>query len=215
MHPTRQTEALSHSSCWMRGYYCPWGLIFTARDFSRTNMLNSKKRSFRWTNGLLNMLGFYLQQVVVILKYFLFAQDVDFIRPIHLFVTAKKSGWVRCYCHVQSGFCLKIWWTINPWAFCTICKLELHVVALVLPSTCHYTAASSMAAVRSRTRPCRRSPPWLARCARRRLVLSTWSTTKRNQEMTVRGEADSRDPPGSLHFASRCLVITSQNNTSS
>ena len=30
------------------------------------------------------------------------------IRPIHLFVTPKKSGWVRCYCHVQSGFCLKI-----------------------------------------------------------------------------------------------------------
>ena len=92
------------------------------------------------------------------------------IRPIHLFVTAKKSGWVRCYCHVQSGFCLKSWWTINPWAFCTICMLDLHVVALVLPSTCHYTAASFMAAVRSRPRPCRCSPPWLARCARRRLA---------------------------------------------
>ena len=99
------------------------------------------------------------------------------IRPIHLFVTTKKSGWVRCYCHVQSGFCLKIWWTINPWAFCSICMLDLHVVALVLPSTCHYTAASSMVVVRSRPRPCRRSPPWLARCARRRLALSTWSTT--------------------------------------
>jgi hypothetical protein len=82
------------------------------------------------------------------------------IRPIHLFVTAKKSGWVRCYCHVQSGFCLKIWWTINPWAFCTICMLDLHVVALILPSTCHYTAASFMAAVRSCPRPRRRSPPW-------------------------------------------------------
>ena len=49
------------------------------------------------------------------------------IRPIHLFVTAKKSGWVRCYYHVQSGFCLKIWWTINPWAFvpfvCLTCML--------------------------------------------------------------------------------------------
>ena len=107
-------------------------------------------------------------------------------------------------------FCLKIWWTINPWDFCTICKLELHVVALVLPSTYHYTAASSTAAIRSRPRPRHRSLPWFARCARRRLALSTWSTTKRNQEMTVRGEADSRDPPGSLHFASRCLVITSQ-----
>ena len=38
-----------------------------------------------------------------------FAEDVDFMnKPIHLFVTAKKSGWIRCYCHVQSGFCLKI-----------------------------------------------------------------------------------------------------------
>ena len=91
--------------------------------------------------------------------------------------------------HVQSGFCLKIWCTINPWAFCTISMLELHVVALVLPSTCHYTAASYMAAVHSHPRPCRRSPPWLARCACRRLALSTWSTTKSNQKMTVCGEA--------------------------
>ena len=144
-------------------------------------------------------------------KIIFFAQDVDFMDQTDPFVCiCKKSGWVRCYFHVLSGFCLKIWWTINPWAFCTICMLDLHVVALVLPSTCHYTAASSMAAVRSCPRPCRRSPPWLARCARRRLVLSTWSTTKRNHEMTVRGEADSRDPPGSLHFASRCLIITSQ-----
>ena len=30
------------------------------------------------------------------------------IRLIHLFVTAKKSGWVRCYWHVQSRFCLKV-----------------------------------------------------------------------------------------------------------
>ena len=132
------------------------------------------------------------------------------IRPIHLFVTAKKSGWVRCYYHVQSGFCLKIGWTINPWAFCTICMLDLHVVALVLSSTCHYTAASFMAAIRSHPRPCHCSLPWLARCVRRRLVLSTWTTTKRNQEMTVRGEADSTDPPRSLHYSSRCLVITSQ-----
>ena len=99
---------------------------------------------------------------------------------------------------------------MNPWAFCTICMLELHVVALVLSSTCHYTAASSTVVVRSRPRPRRHSPPWFARCAIRRLALSTWSTTKRNQEMTIHGEADSRDPPGSLHFASRCLLITSQ-----
>ena len=32
-------------------------LKFTARDFSWTDTLNSKKRSFRWTNGLLNVFG--------------------------------------------------------------------------------------------------------------------------------------------------------------
>ena len=41
-------------------------LKFYARDFSWMDMIKSKKRSFRWTNGLLNMIGFYLQQVVVI-----------------------------------------------------------------------------------------------------------------------------------------------------
>ena len=39
---------------------------------------------------------------------FLHMMLILWIRLIHLFVTAKKSGWVRCYCHVQSGFCLKI-----------------------------------------------------------------------------------------------------------
>ena len=87
---------------------------------------------------------------------------------------------------------------------------HLNQSTLVLPSACYYTATSSTAPVRSHPRSRRRSLSWLARCARRRLALSTWSTTKRNQEMTVRGEADSRDPPRSLHFASRCLVITSQ-----
>ena len=43
-------------------------LSIYSKRFSRTDMLNSKKRSFRWTNGLLNVLGFYLQQVVDILK---------------------------------------------------------------------------------------------------------------------------------------------------
>ena len=44
------------------------GLSLSTRDFSGTDMLNSKRRSFRWTNGLLNVLGFYLKQVVDILK---------------------------------------------------------------------------------------------------------------------------------------------------
>ena len=39
---------------------------------------------------------------------FLHKMLILWISPIQLFVTAKKSGWVRCYCNVQSGFCLKI-----------------------------------------------------------------------------------------------------------
>ena len=47
-------------------------------------------------------------------------------------------------------------------------------------------------------------------CAvRRPLALSTSSTTERNKEMTVRGEDDSRDPPASWQYASKCLYITS------
>ena len=47
-------------------------------------------------------------------------------------------------------------------------------------------------------------------CAvRRPLALSTSSTTERNKEMTVRGEDDSRDPPVSWQYASKCLYSTS------
>ena len=45
-------------------------------------------------------------------------------------------------------------------------------------------------------------------CAvRRPLVLSTPSTTERNKYMTVRGEDDSRDPPVSWQYASKCLMV--------
>ena len=40
-------------------------------------------------------------------------------------------------------------------------------------------------------------------------VFSIWSTTERNKEMTVHGEDDSRDPPASWQYASKCLYITS------
>ena len=43
-------------------------LNFYGKRFLTDEHVEQKKRSFRWTNGLLNMLGFYLQQVVVILK---------------------------------------------------------------------------------------------------------------------------------------------------
>ena len=46
-------------------------------------------------------------------------------------------------------------------------------------------------------------------CAvRRPLALSTSSTTKRDKEMTVRQEDDSRDPPASWQYASKCLYST-------
>ena len=64
-----------------------------------------------------------------------------------------------------------------------------------------------------RLRPRRRPPPCAlvrSRCmVRRPLALSTSSTTERNKEMTVRGEDDSRDPPASWQYASKCLYSTS------
>ena len=84
---------------------------------------------------------------------------------------------------------------------------------LVLPSACDWTGASSTAPVCSvrglavvlRLAALVRSP-----CAvRRPLALSTSSTTERNKEMTVRGEDDSRDPPASWQYASKCLHSTS------
>ena len=81
------------------------------------------------------------------------------------------------------------------------------------PSACDWTDASSTAPVRSvrglavvlRLAALVRLP-----CAvRRPLALSTSSTTERNKEMTVRGEDDSRDPPASWQYASKCLYSTS------
>ena len=86
-------------------------------------------------------------------------------------------------------------------------------VTLVLASACDWTGASSAAPIRSvrglavvlRLAALVRSP-----CAvRRPLALSTSSTTERNKEMTVRGEDDSRDPPASWQYASKCLYSTS------
>ena len=54
-------------------------LNFYRKRFLTDGHVEQQKRSFRWTNGLLNVLSFYLQQVVVILKYIFFAQDVDFM----------------------------------------------------------------------------------------------------------------------------------------
>ena len=84
---------------------------------------------------------------------------------------------------------------------------------LVLPSACDWTGASSTAPVRSvrglaivlRLAAFVRSS-CVVRCP---LALSTSSTTERNKEMTVRGEDDSRDPPASWKYASKCLYITS------
>ena len=82
---------------------------------------------------------------------------------------------------------------------------------LVLPSACDWTDASSTAPVRSvrglavvlHLAALVRSP-----CVvHHPLALSTSSTTERNKEMTVRGEDDSRDPPASWQYASKCLYI--------
>ena len=90
---------------------------------------------------------------------------------------------------------------------------RLNQSTLVLPSACDWTGASSTAPVRSvrslavvlRLAALVRSP-----CAvRRPLALSTSSTIERNKEMAVRGEDDSRDPPASWQYASKCLYSTS------
>ena len=64
----------------------------------------------------------------------------------------------------------------------TACS-RLPRLAVIFPGSCSFpydASPSSSALVRSP----RRRPP----------VLSTWSTTERNKEMTVHGEDDSRDP---------------------
>ena len=70
----------------------------------------------------------------------------------------------------------------------TACS-RLPQLAMIFPGSCSFlseASPSSSALVRS---------PW-----RRPPVLSTWSTTERNKEMTVHGEDDSRD-------AAACAVI--------
>ena len=83
----------------------------------------------------------------------------------------------------------------------------------VLPSACDWTGASSTApicSVRGLTVVLRLAALVRSSCAvRRPLALSTSSTTERNKEMTVRGEDDSRDPPASWQYASKCLYSTS------
>ena len=71
----------------------------------------------------------------------------------------------------------------------TACS-RLPRLAMIFPGSCSFpseASPSSSALVRSP----RRRPP----------VLSTWSTTERNKEMTVHGEDDSRDP------AARAIIL--------
>ena len=71
----------------------------------------------------------------------------------------------------------------------TACS-RLPQLAVIFPGSCSFSAEaspSSSALVRSP----RRRPP----------VLSTWSTTERNKDMTVHGEGDRRDP------AARAVIL--------
>ena len=85
----------------------------------------------------------------------------------------------------------------HGWLCCRTCIVATsHPKTLcIFPGSCSFlseASPSSSALVRS---------PW--RCPS---VLSTWLTTERNKEMTVHGEDDSRDPPGSWQWASKCLL---------
>ena len=79
----------------------------------------------------------------------------------------------------------------------TACS-RLPWLAMICPGSCSFpseASPSSSALVRSP----RRRPP----------VLSTWSTTERNKEMTVHGEDDSRDPAArAVIFSGRRRVST-------
>ena len=90
---------------------------------------------------------------------------------------------------------------------------HLNQLTLVLPSACDWTGASSTAlvcSVRGLAVVLRLAALVCSPCAvRRPLALSTSSTTERNKEMIVHGEDDSRDPPASWQYASKCLYITS------
>ena len=62
-------------------------------------------------------------------------------------------------------------------------------LAVIFPGSCSFLSEASP------------SPSALVRSPRRRPpVLSTWSTTERNKEMTVHGEDDSRDPTARSNF---------------
>lgn len=80
----------------------------------------------------------------------------------------------------------------HGWLCCRACIVATsHPKTLrIFPGSCSFpseASPSSSALVRS----LRRRPP----------VLSTWSTTERNKEMTVHGEDDSRDP------AARAVIL--------
>ena len=80
----------------------------------------------------------------------------------------------------------------HGWLCCHACIVATsHPKTLcIFPGSCSFpseASPSSSALVRSP----RRRPP----------VLSTWSTTERNKEMTVHGEDDSRDP------AARAVIL--------
>ena len=60
---------------------------------------------------------------------------------------------------------------------------------VIFPGSCSFSSEASPSSS-TLVRSPRRCP----------MVLSTWSTTKRNLEMTVHGEDDSRDPAARSHF---------------
>ena len=63
-------------------------------------------------------------------------------------------------------------------------------LAVIFPGSCSFPSEASLSSS-ALVRSPRRRPP----------VLSTWSTTKRNKEMTVHGEDDSRD------LAARAVIL--------
>ena len=85
------------------------GLNFYSKRFLTDEHVEQQKNKFqvdKWASKRARLLfttNFSHVEIIVLHKMLIL-----WFSPIHLFVTGKKSGWVRCYCHVQSGFCVKI-----------------------------------------------------------------------------------------------------------
>ena len=87
----------------------PMRLKFLNKRFLTDGHVEQQKKKFqvdKWASGRARLLFTTTCSHPPII---FFAHDVDFMDQTDPFVfTVKNSGWVRCYCHVKSRFCLNL-----------------------------------------------------------------------------------------------------------